>query len=129
MPNAVVQLVKHLTTGIELTFRSMLRALANRRLQRLYGNLDQAPQPARKDIAGQTAHLSGIVGAHCAAGTAAIETHRAAQMHLDAAEYAFSMMVAELREVMAAPEITWKPTRRPAVPQFIRVGDGTAQAA
>lgn len=129
MSNAVTQLTKRLFTSVELKIRSVMRASATRRLRRLYGNLSAKPQPLRKDAAGQTAALAGIVSSHCAASTATIETHHTAEMHLDAAEYAFSMMIAELRDVMATPAITWQPVRRPATPRFIRVAEATAQAA
>ena len=129
MRNAAPHPIKHLLVRAELTLRGALRALATRRLDRLYGDLPSRPSAPRKDAQSQAAALAGIVEAHCAAGTAVVETHSIAAMKLDTAEYALSMMLAELRDVMVAPQSSWAPKRTANLPQFTRVADATAQAA
>jgi hypothetical protein len=127
--NAATQPIKHLLVRAELTLRAALRVFATRRLDRLYGDLPPRPSAPRKDAQSQAAALAGIVQTHCAAGTAIFETHSAAAMKLDTAEYALSMMLAELRDVMVAPQTSWAPARKAIIPQFTRVADAAAQAA
>lgn len=129
MRNAATQPIKHLLVRAELTLRAALWALATRRLDRLYGDLPSKPSTPRKDAQFQAAALAGIVEAHCAAGTTIIETHSVAAMKLDTAEYALSMMLAELRGVMVAPQSSWAPARQAIVPKFTRVADAAAQPA
>lgn len=44
-------------------------------------------------------------------GSDILEIHRAAAVKVDAAEYALTMMLTELRDVMSAPPTMWQPAR------------------
>ena len=50
----------------------------------------------------------------------ALEFHRSAAVKVDSAEYAFTMMLAELRSVMETPPTTWKPTRN-SLPEYKQI--------
>ena len=113
----------------ELAVRSALQAWRKKRHDRLYGNVPAQPAVPRTTSQGQAAALAGIVQTHGLSGTDIVEMHGTAAIKIDAAEYAFTMMLAELRGVMSAPPTAWQLSRAPCIAEFVPVSDFAACAA
>ena len=113
----------------ELAVRSALRVWRKKRHDRLYGNVPAQPAVPRTTGQGQTEALVGIVQTHRLSGADIFEMHGTAAIKIDAAEYAFTMMLAELRGVMSAPPTARRPSRAPCISEFVPVSDFAVCAA
>lgn len=95
----------------ERAWQGGMRRLESWRLARRYANCPRNEPPPATDYRTQTDRLAAIVQAHCGLGDSIVTAHASASIKLDAAEYAFSSMVEELRGVMTALPTTWMPDR------------------
>jgi len=94
---SAVKCLERLIDKTELVLRACLHTFEVRRHERLYGAKTPVPVAPRKGVSGQTEILAGIVQASCQLGDQIIKAHDAAELKLDAAEYALSSLLADLR--------------------------------
>ena len=118
--------IERLIDRAELALRSALRPW---RLDRWYGSLLAQPAASRSTSQPHATVLADIVPAYCPSGADIAEVHGAAAIKVDAAEYAFTMMLAELRSVMSAAPTTWQPSRTPYIEELAPVSHLAARAA
>jgi hypothetical protein len=128
--NAMTNALDRLIDGLDTAIRTLWRRHRARQLEKLYGNLPARPEAPRRGARSQIGQLAKIVGTHCTKQSEIIASHGSAALNLDAAEYAFSMMLEELRGVMSAPPSAWQPARTPQLrPLPVAISGVAARAA
>ena len=111
--NFANSMAKRLVDRIAMAVRTVGRRREAARHGKLYGNLPARTMPVPLDHAGQVTKLGAIVKAHCTSGDAIVAAHDMAMLKLDAAEYALSSLLAELRGVVEKMPTDWSPQRTP----------------
>lgn len=104
----------NLIDSAELVLQSVLRALRKPHADRspetpLTPNSDSLVECQHNVVIVEVGNASNSV----VRGGDILEVHRAAAVKIDAAEYALTMMLTELREVMATPPIVLQPLSCP----------------
>jgi len=102
---------KKLIGKTERVIQTVQRRLEAWRIERQYPALPQHTTTPQRGFSGQTLSIETIVRHHCKNGGAIVQMHDNATTKLDAAEYAFSSMLEELRGAMSALPTTWTPER------------------
>lgn len=110
--NFLTRPIERLIGKVEKTLRMRRLLRETARLNRLYGPAPAAALPPRMDTSQQIERLRVRIRAHCDRGFEIAQTHANATVKLDAAEYAFSSMLDELRGAMANVPSAWEPERR-----------------
>jgi hypothetical protein len=103
--------LQRINRGANQALQAVRLLLEQRRQNRLYGPLPRQELPVATGVNAQTAALSDVVRKHCAMGTEIVANHATAAMKLDAAEYAFSSMLDEIRSSMTKLPTAWTPDR------------------
>ena len=103
--------LQRINRGAKQALQAVWLLLEQRRQQRLFGPLPRQELPVATDVNAQTAILSDVVRKHCATRTEIVARHATAAMKLDAAEYAFSSMLYEIRGSMTKLPTAWTPER------------------
>lgn len=103
--------LQRINRGANQALQAVRLLLEQRRQNRLYGPLPRQELPVATGVNAQTATLSDVVRKHCAMGTEIVTNHATAAMKLDAAEYAFSSMLDEIRSSMTKLPTAWTPDR------------------
>jgi hypothetical protein len=103
--------LQRLDRGAKRALQAARLLLEQRRHDRLFGPLPRQEIPAPTGLDVQTETLSDVVRKHCSLGTQIATAHATAAMKLDAAEYAFSSMLDEIRGSMTILPTAWTPDR------------------
>ena len=106
---------------VERAVHTARRRLETWRIERQYPSLRPQTMAPQRGFAGQTLAIDAIVRQHCRQGGMIVQMHDTATIKLDAAEYAFSSMLEELKGAMTTLPTNWTPERtqsdsQPAVP-------------
>lgn len=108
---AVPHTLSHWLGKAELAVHSLRRQVQAWRIERRHGALP--PRPCQQELGhpNQMARLEDIVRHHCTNGSTIARAHDDASIKLDAAEYAFSSLLEELKGAMTTLPTTWAPER------------------
>ncbi len=127
--DAATVAIERLIDRAELALRSALRPWRQSLFDGVFVNLPAQPAASRSTSQPHETVLADIVQAYCPSGTDIAAVHGAAAIKIDAAEYAFTMMLAELRDVMSTPPTAWQPSRTPYIEEMAPVSHLAARAA
>ena len=114
----------------ELALQSMFRALRKPQLEKMH-EFSLPPTSERSTDwpgAGSNPEPDSILEPE-RSDSDILEVHRAAAVKVDAAEYALTMMLTELREVMVEPPTLWQPARTPPTDDRQPAADYMVRAA
>ena len=102
---------KQLVAKAERAAQTARRRLETRRIERKYPAQPQRSSVPMRGIGQQASAMADIIQQHCSNGGAIVRMHNDATMKLDAAEYALSSMLDELKGAMTTLPTTWTPVR------------------